>query len=401
MTTRQQETVLHGTQWDAVAVYFGEIAIKGGNRRHFTRKLRTNLKRALAQFDTVIEARHNRLLITAPPEQIPEIALRAGRVFGVTYTAPIKILPLEVEQAKAAAVELYGLMAGNETPDFAIRVRRSNKRFPMTSGELERELGGAVIERYQAPVRLKDPTVRIPFRIHEHEMYLEGPKFPGPGGLPMSVTGQVLTLFSGGIDSPPAAWLMMKRGCFCHYIHFHVFQDPEMLRDTKIVSLLTDMIEPYGMAARLHLVPYHPFEMALMEHPVPQDLELVIFRRFMARTACAVAEQEGYAALVTGDNLAQVASQTMENICAFDQVCDRPVFRPLLAYNKDDIISLAREINTYEPSILDYKDCCSLVANHPRTKPKLYDVLAAEADLPVDTITSEALEEMTTWVIRP
>lgn len=384
--------------WDGAGVYFGEIGLKGGNRRPFIRRLRNNLVRALHPLDVQVTDFFDRVLIRAEPHVIADAARRAAAVFGISHVTPLRILKLDVEVMKQEALALYRAVA-QPGASFAVRARRSDKRFPLTSKQIEETVGGAVKEATGAPVNLSEPAVRLRFRVYEDSVYLEGPSLDGPGGLPLGVTGRVLTLFSGGIDSPVAAWLTMKRGCAADFLHFHVLPDVEELRQGKIAGLIRALLEPQGQTARLFLVPYHVFESSLLGVRVPPDLELVLFRRFMVRVATALAKREGHDALVTGDNLSQVASQTMANLLAFDEATDCSVFRPLLTHNKDDIIALARRIGTYELSIEPYKDCCSLVARHPNTHPKLRAVRAAEEGLAAEEMIKAALDEATVWTL--
>jgi len=395
---KEAERLMVDQPWDALVVQFSEIALKGGNRKPFTKKLARNIKKALSGGSEVIERTYDRILIYTTPERAPEIAKRVAGIFGVSHVAPIRFLPLDYEKMKQEAVRIYQ-STGPSDRSFVIRIKRSNKKFPMTSSEMEREIGAAVVEATGAPVNLHDPDLLISFQIKQDRIYLVGPPVFGPDGLPTGVSGRVLTLFSGGIDSPPAAWMMMKRGCLTDFIHFHVYPDPEQLRDSKIVDLIKTLLKPQGMSSRLFLIPYQIFETALLSSHIHQDLELILFRRFLARVSCEVARQKECSAIVTGDNLAQVASQTMANLVAFDDAANLPVFRPLLAHNKQDIVTIARRINTFEDSIKPYKDCCSLVAHHPNTNPKLRHVQNAESEWPIDDMTAEAIENMVSWII--
>ncbi len=263
--------------------------------------------------------------------------------------------------------------------------------------EVDREVGAVVAQVTGARVNLTHPDIRIAFRIHEDAVYIEGPRVSGPHGIPVGVTEKVLTLFSGGIDSSPAAWLMQRRGSRTDFIHFHVHPDAETVRDTKIPALIKKITGTQGLGAKLFLVPYHPFEMALLSLRLPVEFELILFRRFMARVASAVAAEGNYAAIVTGDNLGQVASQTMRNLQGFDDAAERMVMRPLLTANKQEIIVMARNIDTYDLSVQPYKDCCSLVASHPETQPKLSHIHAVEERMPIAEMTKQALEAMIEW----
>lgn len=384
--------------WDAIVAHYHEIALKGGNRSLFVQALHQNLERALAPLGVTVRNYFDRMLVQASPDRFLDALQAVAQVFGIAYVSPVHFLPRDIDAIVEAGVQAYRLLAeGNNS--FSVRVRRVDKTFPFTSNELERLIGQRIVQLTGAPVNLDAPDILLSFRIYEDVAYLLGPKVQGVGGLPVGTMGQVLTLFSGGIDSPVAAWLIMKRGCHTDFVHFHVFRSAEEVRDTKIPSLVERLIRPQGLTAKLFLVPYHPFQLALLTAKVPQALELVLFRRFMVGVANQIAQEHGHQALVTGDNLGQVASQTMENLVALDDATIKPIFRPLLTDDKQDIVSLAKRIGTYELSIQSYKDCCSLIARHPEIHPKLNFVQAAEAALPLDYIVKMALVETEVWTI--
>lgn len=384
--------------WDAAVVHYGEIGLKSGNRRWFVQTLRRNLQRALMPYEVIVRDYFDRLLVISSPEQLKDVLHAAVQVFGVAYVMPVRFLPREVEALADAAIQTYRAVAtGGES--FAVRVRRVDKTFPLTSRDLERLIGQRVVDATGAPVHLDNPDILLAFRIYDDQVYLVGPKLEGVGGLPLSVTGKVLTLFSGGIDSPVAAWLIMRRGCWTDFLHFHAFPSADEVRDSKIVKLVEALVKPQGITARLFLVPYHAFQLTLLMTKVPPSLELVLFRRFMVKVAERLAKEHTYQALVTGDNLGQVASQTLENLMALDDATDLLILRPLLGYDKQEIVTLAQRIGTYDLSLEPYKDCCSIIARHPETRAQLRAVRAAEASLPMERMVEAALSELTVWDI--
>ena len=386
--------------WDGAAVHFSEIALKGGNRKRFIERLQHNIRQALPDIRPLkVSAYHDRLLISAPPESIAAVVERTSKVFGIAYVAPARVLPADFDTLREAALSTYQAVA-QPGDTFAIRVKRADKQFPMKSAEIERLAGGYVKLQTGATVCLDNPDVRLAFRINRDSIYQEGPPIQGPNGLPVGSSGRVLTLFSGGIDSPVATWMALKRGCRSDFIHFHTFPSAEQVRDSKIVRLIQKVIRPQGLQARLYLVPYHTFEMGLLSATVPREYELVLFRRFMVRTACRVAAANKCSALITGDNLGQVASQTMGNLVAFDQAADRPVFRPLVMANKDEIVAIARRIDTFNEAVEPYKDCCSLVSSGPQTHPRQRTLRTIEESLPTRDMTDAALSEMSFFDIQ-
>lgn len=380
--------------WDAIVVHVNEIALKGGNRRRFAEKLQYNLQHLLATYSPKITLYHDRLLIKACAADIPVILQKTAHVFGVAHVAPVRVLNEDFDELQKSALETYQAVA-QPGDSYAVRVKRANKKFPMTSTAVEREAGTFVKEATGAPVSLKQPDVLLKFSINAGSVYQQGPPTKGPDGLPVGISGKLLTLFSGGIDSPVAAWMALKRGCFSDFIHYHPFPTAESVENSKIVRLIKQVMEPQGLRARLHLVPYHAFESGLFNSTVPREYELVLFRRFMVRVACAVAAKNKCAALVTGDNLGQVASQTMGNLVAFDAVANIPVFRPLVMMNKNEIIDIAKHIHTFDASVEPYKDCCSLVSTGPQTNPKQGTIRRIEASIPIDEMTQQAIEEIT------
>jgi len=379
--------------WDGFVVHYHEIGLKGGKRRPFTRALFRNLQRALSQFGAEVHELFDRLLVKVEGDRLADALLSAAKVFGVAYTTPVRLLQRSVEAMINAAIQTYTALAYDKET-FAVRVRRVDKSFPLTSHELERMVGQQVVAATGAPVNLNAPDILLSFRVYQDCVYQVGPKIQGVGGLPVGATGKVLALISGGIDSPVASWLMMKRGCFVDFVHFHAFPSNDEAVAEKVPKLIERLIVPQGVTCRLFLVPYHTFQLALLTTKVPPKLELVLFRRFMVKVANRIAKEHGHKAIVTGDNLSQVASQTLENLSVLDNASDLPILRPLLTYDKQEIIALARQIGTYDLSIQPYKDCCSLITRHPETKAKLHEVLKAESTLPIEQLISRSLSEM-------
>ncbi len=380
-------------RWDGFVVHYHEIGLKKGNRRSFVKALCHNLRRALRRFGAEVQDLFDRIFVTVSEENFAEALFAASKVFGVAYSAPIKILPRSVEAMMEAAIQTYKSLAlSAET--FAVRVRRIDKSFPMTSCDLERTIGQKIALATGAPVDLSNPEVLISFRVYPDCVYQVGPKVQGVGGLPVGVTGKVLALVSGGIDSVIASWLMMRRGCVLDFVHFHAFPNNDEVASEKVLKLVQMLVEPQGLSARLFLVPYYPFQLALLTSKVPSRLELVLFRRFMFKVANKIALESGCKALVTGDNLGQVASQTLENLAVLDDASKLPIFRPLLTFDKQEIIALAQRIGTYELSIQPYKDCCSLISRHPETRAKLREVLDAEKSLPIEQLIERSFSEM-------
>lgn len=385
--------------WDGIAIHINEIALKGGNKKHFIDRLNRNLRQITKPWNGKVIAYHDRLLIEAETDSIPYIARAAACLFGVSSVNPVRLLPPDYEIMKTYALEVYQKIA-LPGDSFAMRVKRADKRFPLSSQHMARDTGGFIARQTNAPVHLTNPDVLLSFRVQAKNIYHEGPCIPGPNGLPVGTSGRLLTLFSGGIDSPVAAWMGMRRGCTTDFIHFHTYADPEQVMATKIPELIRLVIRPQGVCARLLLVPYTVFEDMMFSADIPQQYELVMFRRFMVRTSCAVARRHRYSALVTGDNLGQVASQTMGNLVAFDQVATIPVFRPLVMANKQEIVTRAKEIGTFDASVEPYKDCCSLVATGPQTNPRMKHIYEIEEPIDMDRVIKAAVDAITTITLE-
>jgi len=366
-----------------IVIHYGEIALKGKNRSDFLRQQRNNIRQRLAYDDLnlPVQQAHGYFFIPVPPDSrdlIPGILAALREVMGVVWFGVTRFLPGDAVYADSGTPDYPGIeqhltaLAGEEYragAAFCVRVNRADKQFPSTSPQLERRFGAAVIE--QTPwkhVNLDQPDRTFHIDIYPDGLYLYTDKQPGPLGLPVGVTGRVLALLSGGIDSPVAAYLVAKRGCSVDFIHFTANLIQQEQAEQYKVSRLARDLSRYTLRSTLYLVPYTHFEFAALGTQL--DYELVIFRRFMARTAQVLAGRLGAQALVTGDNLAQVASQTLENMVSSTRAVEMPILRPLLTYDKTEIVNLAKTIGTYQLSIQPYKDCCSLISQHPRTKSK-------------------------------
>ncbi len=365
----------------AILVHYGEIGLKGKNRPDFLRKLRLNIEQVLrhAGLDWPAETRMGHFWISVPPNNSTSIDAAVKllqSVFGIAWLAVIRqaahqgFKPGEEEEDFQKLSRALIALAREKSGDgktFCVRVRRSDKRLPFTSDAMAAKLGAELIrETDWKRVNLTKPDVTFQLEVHRRWSYLFSERVKGPGGLPVGCAGRVLVLLSGGIDSPVAAYLMAKRGCHVDFIHFTATSLQQDEAENYKVWRLAEMLTRYTLRSRLFLVPYTYFDVALFGHEVIYDL--ILFRRFMARTAEALAVRLGAEALVTGDNLSQVASQTLSNLVATSQSATMPILRPLLCFDKNEIIDLAERIGTYAASIEPYKDCCALITRQPRTR---------------------------------
>jgi len=361
-----------------ILVHYGEVGLKRKNQPQFRTLLQRNIHQMLKHHGYRAPVRQTRGYLSVDLKDVPsadhqQILDLVKSVFGIIwFTKAIRIpysIPAEPdlaiikEQIETAMISLANVEAGAEKT-YCVRVRRSDKRFPVQSIDYERELGAFLKENTTLKkVKLVQPDLTFFVEIQSGEIYLYCEKIAGSQGLPVGSAGRVLTMLSGGIDSPVAAYLIAKRGCKVNFIHFtasHI--TPARAREQKI-SRLVAQLSRYTIQSRLYLVPYTYFHLALMDKKVP--FELVLFRRFMVRVAEKISLQSRARALVTGDNLSQVASQTIWNIASMVAVVECPILQPLITYEKQEIIDLARRINTYDISIEPYKDCCSLISRKP------------------------------------
>jgi thiamine biosynthesis protein ThiI len=369
-----------------VVVHYHEISLKRGNRPLFLRHLARNLARAVADVGPVsVRQRPGRIVLDLEGHPNPEAVLeRARRVCGVASV----LLGYRTSSTLDAMRSVIGaLVEGRRFASFRITARRAFKTYPMSSVELNRALGAFVLERVSTRVDLEHPEVEIVVEVLPDETFVALDRRPGPGGLPVGASGTVAALLSGGIDSPVAAWRMMKRGCRVVFVHFHsvpYLPDTSQAKARALVERLTE----WQYASRLHLVPFGEIQREVVLS-VPGPARVVVYRRLMVRIAEVIARREGAPALVTGESLGQVASQTLENISAIDAVASGPVFRPLIGTDKIEITDEAKRLGTYETSIEPDADCCTLfVPRHPLTRMSIADAEAAEARLDIPRLVA-------------
>ncbi|MEE9220264.1 MAG: tRNA uracil 4-sulfurtransferase ThiI [candidate division NC10 bacterium] len=371
-------------------VHYHEIALKARNRPFFVNQLVRNLKRATADFPVRrIQKLPGRVLLELAGENAAqEVAERVRRVFGVANCCSALRCDLDLEALKNTAAKA---LAGRPFQTFRVTARRAYKTFPLTSPQLNEILGTFVLERFPARVDLKNPELTLFVDILPKEAFIYLEKVRGPGGLPVGVAGRVIALLSGGIDSPVAAYRMMRRGCQVSFVHFHgaPFLDRRTQEKAReIVKLLTR----YQYTSRLYLVPFGEVQQEVVVN-TPAPYRVLLYRRLMARIAEHLASLEGAKALVTGESLGQVASQTLENLTVIEEAVKLPLFRPLIGMDKEEITEQAKEIGTYEISIQPDQDCCTLfVPRHPATRATMDDIGRAEMTLDLDRLVQAGAE---------
>ena len=373
-----------------IVVHVHEISLKGGNRPRFLRQLARNLARATADLPPVaVVRRPGRLLLDLERHEKPEAVLpRIARVAGVANYALAYRVSSTVEAMKAVVARL---IEGREFESFRITARRAFKSYPLTSVELNRELGAFVLGRARTRVDLERPALTITVEVLPDETFVYLDRQAGPGGLPVGSSGSVAALLSGGIDSPVAAWRMMKRGCSVMFVHFHSTPYLSATSQAKARALV-DRLTEWQYHSRLYLVPFGEIQREVVL-ATPAAARVVVYRRLMVRIAEALARAQGAQALATGESLGQVASQTLENISRIDEVAALPILRPLIGMDKLEIVADARRLGTFEISIEPDQDCCTLfVPAHPATRLGADEVAALETRLDVGRLVQAGVE---------
>jgi thiamine biosynthesis protein ThiI len=374
----------------SVIVHYQEIALKGRNRPWFVARLVRNLREAVKDLDvSAVRVLMGRIeVVLGPSADWPAIKGRLARVFGVANFARAGRAPLDVD---AIAAEILRDLDATDPRSFRVSARRADKRFPLTSPQIEREVGGRIKEARGWHVDLGDPELTIHVEALTSDAFYYFGKERGAGGLPVGASGRVVCLLSGGIDSPVAAWRMMRRGCRVLFVHFHsypILSRASQEKARELAKLLTE----FQYRSRLLLVPFGELQQRVVLAVAP-PLRVVIYRRLMMRIAERIAQQHRAQALVSGEVVGQVASQTLENLNAINEVVALPVLRPLIGMDKDEITAQAQRLGTYPISIIPDQDCCTLFTpRHPATKARKRDVVAAEAALPIDEMIAQATD---------
>jgi thiamine biosynthesis protein ThiI len=375
---------------DSVLIRYHEIALKKGNRPYFTELLKRNLIAALKDLGVKeIRSLPARLLVTFSHTIDPQTAVsRIRSVFGVANFSLVERTPRDMERIECRILEC---LDGMSFASFRIETQRGDKNFPLISPEINRQLGARVKERSGARVDLTHPELTITVEILPRDAFFGFDKIPGAGGLPVGASGRVVSLISGGIDSPVAAYRMMQRGCRLIFVHFHsvpYLDNTSQEKARALVSILTR----HQYLSRLYRVPFGEIQRQIVA-TVGRPLRVVLYRRMMLRIAEALARTEKAKALVTGESLAQVASQTLENIAVIQQAASLPILRPLVGMDKQEIIDQARHIGTFDTSSVPDQDCCQLfVPKHPATKACLSEVEANESKFDVNELVRYGVE---------
>ena len=386
-----------------IIVRHGEISLKGMNRPFFEDTLVKNIKRTLHKYEGLnIFKKDSRIYIEnlgpANPEQI---ALDASKVFGVVSVSVATKFNSDIEQIKTTALELVSQkLAPDRLISFKVATKRGNKKFPLQSLEVSKEVGAFILDHFtglKVDVHRPDLTVYVEIRDYA---YLYTDKIPGFGGMPYATNGKALLLLSGGIDSPVAGWLMAKRGVALEAVHFHSYPFTSERAKEKVMELAR-ILAKYCRSLTLHIVNLLEIQQTIRAN-CPEEIFTLLSRRHMMFIAEKIALQNNCSGLITGESIGQVASQTIQSLAVTNAAVELPIFRPLICMDKSEITNLALKIGTYETSILPYEDCCTVfLPKRPAIKPKLEKILKAEAGLDREALVNDALTSAETQIIRP
>lgn len=377
-------------------VHYHELALKGRNRNYFEDRLVGNIQLALKDLGiTRVENLRSRIRVIIPSEASSEIIRqRLSRVCGIANFSLADSVPLDLAHPnfEALSTAIIGELKTKHFSTFRVTAKRADKRLPLTSMDAERIVGAAIHEQTGKAVSLRDPDITVYLEMLSRDVYFSVEKIPGPGGMPVGVSGKVACLISGGIDSPVASYRMIKRGCRALFVHFS--GRPLVSRDSEDkVRDLVQTLTAYLHTSRLYVIPFGEIQREIVLN-TPAPFRVVLYRRMMLRIAEELARREQCWGLVTGDSLGQVASQTPENLSVVEEAAGLPILRPLIGMDKLEITEDAKRIGTYETSIEPDQDCCKLFTPpHPSTKTRLEELLNVERALDIPRLVKQGVEK--------
>ena len=378
-------------------VHYAEVGLKGKNRIFFEKRLVSNIKIALRGTGyTEVERLHDRILVRLKQSaDVSEIKRRLQQVMGIAYFELACATERDITVIKETALKQ---IQGMTYESLKVETRRTDKSFPLTSPQISAEVGGYLIEKTGARADMHNPDLVCWIKITQKNAYISTEKIRGIGGLPVGVSGKVLVMLSGGIDSPVAAWQMIKRGAKAVFIHFYSYPYTDKASLEKVIEL-AQILAISNYRSTVYLIPFAELQQVIVTK-TPAPFRVLLYRRMMARIAERVAAMVGAEALVTGESLAQVASQTLTNLRTIEAIADIPILRPLIGEDKAEIIEKAQRIGTFDVSTRPHQDCCSLfVPKHPATRASLAELEAAESDLDIAALVEEALNNLEKQVI--
>lgn len=394
------------TMFRAFLIKYGEIAIKGKNRYMFEDALVASMKHALAEVDGAFEVtkEQGRIYVFVKSEyyDYEETIAALKRVFGIVGICPVVIVEdTDFENVSEQVLKYVDDVYPDKHKTFKVNARRANKGYPMDSVEINLEMGGRILDAYpEMKVDVHHPEINLVIEVRKN-VYIYSEVIPGPGGMPIGTNGRAMLLLSGGIDSPVAGYMIAKRGVRIDATYFHAPPYTSERAKQKVIDL-AKKVAKYTGPIRLNIVNFTDIQLYIYDQ-CPHEELTIIMRRYMMRIAEDLAKAGGSMALITGESIGQVASQTVQSLAATNEVCTLPVFRPLIAFDKEDIVNIAKNIDTYETSILPYEDCCTIfVAKHPVTKPNINIIKRSETNLEerIAELYKEAIESVETILVE-
>ena len=380
---------------EIVLVKYGEMALKGLNKKTFEDMLTKNIKRRIKSLGRFICTSAQSTLYITPEDDnadLSEVVDRVGKIFGIAALCRACVCEKDFADITEKSVDyLSGILS--TASSFKVTAKRADKSFPMKSPDICRELGGVLLERFpNLHVDVNNPEITVTVEIRDTNAYVHAENIKGAGGLPVGSSGKAMLLLSGGIDSPVAGWMMAKRGVHIaaiHYVSPPYTSERAQLKVEQLCEKLTDYCGGIGF----YCVPFTAIQEAIKDN-CPEEFFTIIMRRLMMEIAQRIAAKDGCLALITGESVGQVASQTMSAIACTDAVCRIPVFRPLIGMDKTEIIEISRKIDTFETSTLPYEDCCTVFTpRHPKVRPVLADVEKAQNSFDFEPLIAEAVEK--------
>ncbi|WHY76466.1 tRNA uracil 4-sulfurtransferase ThiI [Neobacillus sp. WH10] len=387
-------------KYDRILIRYGEISTKGRNRNKFVDKLRKSVRIALSPFPNIkVESSRDRMYVLLNGENGIDIMEKLKNIFGIQSFSPAIKVERDVEALKQASLELVRTLY-NEGQTFKITAKRSDKTFELNTDGINHTIGGHLLQNIpELKVDVKKPDINLRIEVRKEAIYLSCETIQGAGGLPIGSSGKAMLMLSGGIDSPVAGYLAMKRGLEIEAIHFFSPPFTSERSKEKVIDLSKKLADIYS-SITLHIVPFTDIQQAIREQ-IPENYSMTTTRRMMLRIADEIREKQEGLAIVTGESLGQVASQTLESMYAINEVTNTPILRPLITMDKTEIIKLAQEIDTLEISNRPFEDCCTIfVPSSPKTKPKREKVQHYESYFDFEPMIQEAVQEVETIVVK-
>ncbi|MEH7127463.1 tRNA uracil 4-sulfurtransferase ThiI [Neobacillus drentensis] len=388
-------------KYERILIRYGEISTKGRNRNQFVEKLRKSVRIALAPFPNIkVEANRDRMYVLLNGENCEEVIGELKSIFGIQSFSPAIKVKRDIEVLKQSSLEIVRSLF-KEGQTFKITPKRSDKTFELDTDGINHTIGGHLLKNIPGmKVKVKNPDINLRIEVRKEAIYLSCETIQGAGGLPVGSGGKAMLMLSGGIDSPVAGYMAMKRGLEIEAVHFFSPPFTSERSKEKVIDLTKKLAEIYG-SMTLHIVPFTDIQQTIAEQ-IPENYSMTSTRRMMLRITDEIRKKHEGLAIITGESVGQVASQTLESMFAINEVTNTPILRPLITMDKTDIIRIAHEIDTLEISNRPFEDCCTIfVPASPKTKPKREKVQHYESFFDFDPLIHEAVQETETLVIKP